>query len=125
MAAVETEGRVAERIAGRRWKWIAPALAGLALFLLPTFPPVFDSLEVTQQDSTNGNRETLFVVTEVANVRATASVDSEIVGKVTRNSEVTGLSRDGGWVKVIIPGTKNLVGWIHSSLLTRNLPSAR
>ena len=66
--------------------------------------------------------ETMYVQTEVANIRADPNTNAPIVGKAARADEVNVLSRSESWVKVVIPASDWTVGWIHASLLASEAP---
>jgi uncharacterized protein YgiM (DUF1202 family) len=51
------------------------------------------------------------------NVRERPTTESPAVGTVSRDTVVTEIDRDGNWIKVPIPGSGNLEGWIHISRL--------
>lgn len=59
--------------------------------------------------------KTMYVNTELINVRKSASTSSEIVKKLSLNTQVTVFSNENGWYSVEIDGTK---GYIAESLLS-------
>ncbi|HSR72222.1 MAG TPA: SH3 domain-containing protein, partial [Kiloniellales bacterium] len=59
----------------------------------------------------------LYVTPDVVNLRAEASSEAPVVGRVTRGTAVPPLERSGSWVRIRTPDDPSLEGWIHSSLL--------
>ncbi len=59
-----------------------------------------------------------WVRVETANLRAGPGTDHEVIGKLTRDTPVVGLARDGDWVEVSIPGNVPARGWLHGNLIS-------
>ena len=108
-----------KRMLGRPWMWGAAASVVLGLYLAPSLAPVLDTLESNFESKAPpvAEKELFYVVTDVANIREKASTNSRIVLRVAFASKLTGVKRRGSWVKVIIDGGKEPVGWIHAFLL--------
>jgi hypothetical protein len=108
-----------KRMLGRTWMWGAAASVVLGLYFAPSLAPVLDTLESNFESKAPpvAEKEFFYVVTDVANIREKASTNSRIVSRVAFASKLTGVKRKGRWVKVIIDGGKEPVGWIHAFLL--------
>ncbi len=80
--------------------------------LLRTTPPVNPFVKTNR---------TLYVDTNVANVRQLASTDSSVIGQVRRDERLKELETNGTWSKVKLDdGT---VGYVHGELLTTLEPA--
>jgi TPR repeat protein len=58
------------------------------------------------------------ITVETANLRAGPGTDHQVIGKLSRDTPVIGIGRDGEWVEVSIPGNAPARGWLHGNLLT-------
>ncbi len=108
-----------KRMLGRPWMWGAAASVVLGLYFAPSLAPVLDTLKSNFESKAPpvAEKEILYVRTDVANIREKASTNSRIVSRVAFASKLTGVKRKGSWVKVIIDGGKEPVGWIQAFLL--------
>ncbi len=74
-------------------------------------------------EQTTTMSKTMYVNSETVNVRSTADRNSEVVTKVTMNTEVEVVAEENGWSKVNVSGKQ---GYILSSLLsTRKQETSR
>lgn len=71
--------------------------------------------QAEEKDSEETSTKTLYINTETANLRKTASTTSEVVTTLSLNSAVNVISEENGWSKVKV-GDKE--GYISSSLLS-------
>ena len=71
--------------------------------------------QAEEKDSEETSTKTLYINTETANLRKTASTASEVVTTLSLNSAVNVISEENGWSKVKV-GDKE--GYISSSLLS-------
>ncbi len=108
-----------KRVFGRPWMWATAASIVLGLFFALSLTPGLDTVKSKLESKAPpvAEKELLYVVTDVANIREKASANSRIVSRVAFASKLTGVKRRGSWVKVITDGGKEPVGWIHASLL--------
>ena len=61
---------------------------------------------------------------EVLNVRGAPATDAPVVGTVRRNTVVTEIDRDSGWIKVQVDGPSGtLEGWLSSRMLNPVRPT--
>ena len=72
-------------------------------------------VQAEEKDSEETSTKTLYINTETANLRKTASTASEVVTTLSLNSAVNVISEENGWSKVKV-GDKE--GYISSSLLS-------
>jgi uncharacterized protein YgiM (DUF1202 family) len=109
-----------KRMLGRPWMWATAASIVLGLVFAPSLAPVLDSLKSKFEPEAPPAVETvtLYVETDIANIREKASTNSRIVSRVAFASKLTEVKRIGSWVKVVTDGGKEPVGWIHASVLT-------
>ncbi len=71
--------------------------------------------EDNQQNQPTAETKTMYVNTEGVNVRQNATTTSQIVKKLSLNTQVTVFSSEDGWYSVEVDGTK---GYIAESLLS-------
>ncbi len=109
-----------KRMLGRPWMWATAASIVLGLVFASSLTPVLDTVKskLEPKEPPVADTEILYVGTDVAIIREKASTNSRIISRVAYASKVTGVQRNGQWVKVITDGGKKPVGWIHASLLT-------
>ncbi len=102
----------------RNWKWLGTAVVVLGLSSIPDYAAVYSNFDSSLDSFGVASAETMYVWTNVAEVRADPSDDAPVVGTAFRYEAVVVLRRMQSWIKVSLPNSNVLEGWIHSSLLT-------
>lgn len=75
--------------------------------------------ETKVEEQTNYVEKTMYVNSEVINLRAEGTTDSESLARLTKATEVTVVAETNGWSKVKVNGTE---GYILSTLLSDRKP---
>lgn len=63
----------------------------------------------------------LYVQVDVANLRQGDSLKQPVVSWLKKGNKVIEIQRKGEWVEVVVDWTEGQTGWIHSSIIDRNV----
>lgn len=63
----------------------------------------------------------LYVQVDVANLRQGDSLKQPVISWLKKGNKVIEIQRKGEWVEVVVDWTEGQTGWIHSSIIDRNV----
>ena len=99
---------------------LAAALSGCASAPPPAPPAVAAEAEPAPAPHAPDTRPSFLVRSDKTQMRDEPTTKSAVLGRLAKNTRVTGLVEKDGWVFVRLPD--NRVGWVRADLLLKDGP---